>query len=47
MIRINDSHTGEYHNFINSLTYFIISKNIFFFNCITNKIIKIKLIKSY
>ena len=46
MIYINDFYIKECHIFINSLTYFIISKK-FSFNYITNKIMKIKLIKSY
>ena len=45
--RINDFHIRECHNSINSLTYFVILKNIFSLNYVTNKIMKTKLIKSY
>ena len=44
---INNPHTRECHNSINLSTYSIMSKNIFSLNCVTNKIMKTKSIKSY
>ena len=46
-VRIDNSQTTKYQNSMNSFTYWVISKCIFFRNLIVDNIIKIKSIESY